>query len=317
MGEKKLIGVDIGGTTVKIAFITQEGEIMEKWEIPTVLENEGASIVQDIADSIGSKQAEQSLLHEEFAGIGVGAPGFIEEETGLIYEAVNIGWVNFELSKQLNEATGYPVYVQNDANLAALGENWKGSGEQYKNVLAITLGTGVGGGIVVNGEILNGTNGMGGEIGHMTIETNGGHPCNCGKTGCLETVASATHIARLARERQAESKYLQQLNASEISAKDVYEAADALDEVAQQVLDYVHYKLGMAIANLAIALNPAKIVIGGGVSKAGDRLLNPVRAYFDQYALKRTSEAVEFSIASLGNDAGVIGGAYLVKQGME
>ncbi|KGX88874.1 ROK family glucokinase [Pontibacillus litoralis] len=321
MAEHDLIGVDIGGTTVKMAFITYTGDIIDKWEIPTDKSDGASNVVADIASSIQSKQQENGYNANDFVAIGVGAPGFMDIQRGFVYEAVNVGWKDYPLGERLREATGYPVFLENDANLAALGEFWKGSGSQTTNMLAVTLGTGVGGGIIANGQLLHGTNGTVAEIGHMTVEMNNPMPCNCGKMGCLETVASATAIAKLAKQAVEEGKttslaLLMKENGF-VTAKDVFDAADQDDKVANEILEYVINTLGVSIANLAIALNPAKIVIGGGVSKAGNRLLTPLRKVFDQHALTRTSDVVEFVIASLGNDAGVLGAAYLAKNAVK
>ncbi|WP_411809983.1 ROK family glucokinase [Alkalihalophilus marmarensis] len=302
-----------------MAFITSYGEIVSKWEIPTNTEDGGIHITMDIAKSIDHKLNELNQEKEHLAAIGMGAPGFIEMETGFIYQAVNIGWKDFPLKDRLEVETGLPVTVDNDANIAALGEMWRGAGDGAKNLLCVTLGTGVGGGIIANGQILHGASGMAGEIGHITSVTKGGAPCNCGKTGCLETIASATGIARLATEAVAVSNEPSLLKEQfdtlgSLTSKDVFEALAKGDHLAEQVLDETASYLGVAIANLSNALNPEKIVIGGGVSKAGDALLEPLRTYFNQYALERVASSAEFKIATLGNDAGVIGGAWLAKQ---
>ncbi|KGP91955.1 glucokinase [Pontibacillus chungwhensis BH030062] len=316
MEQKNVIGIDIGGTTVKLAFVTYNGEIIHKWEIPTVSEGGPEKMVQDIATSIANEQRKLELSFDDFKGIGVGAPGYISLQEGIVYEAVNIGgWRDVPLSKLLGEATGYNVRIENDANLAALGEYWKGAGDKADNLLAYTLGTGVGGGIIANGELLHGANGTVAELGHMTVIAEGGRNCNCGRTGCLETEASATGIVRSAidgieKGRTTSLKAIYDEN-GKVSAKDVFEAAAEGDKLAEDVLDHVTTVLGLAISNMAIAINPSKIVIGGGVSKAGDQLLDPLRTKFDTYTLQRTGAAVEFVIASLGNDAGVIGAAYL------
>ncbi|MED1601227.1 ROK family glucokinase [Alkalihalophilus marmarensis] len=317
--KKWYVGVDLGGTTIKMAFITSYGEIVSKWEIPTNTEDGGIHITMDIAKSIDHKLNELNQEKEHLAAIGMGAPGFIEMETGFIYQAVNIGWKDFPLKDRLEVETGLPVTVDNDANIAALGEMWRGAGDGAKNLLCVTLGTGVGGGIIANGQILHGASGMAGEIGHITSVTKGGAPCNCGKTGCLETIASATGIARLATEAVAVSNEPSLLKEQfdtlgSLTSKDVFEALAKGDHLAERVLDETASYLGVAIANLSNALNPEKIVIGGGVSKAGDALLEPLRSYFNQYALERVASSAEFKIATLGNDAGVIGGAWLAKQ---
>lgn len=315
--EKIIIGVDIGGTTVKIGFINDYGEILNKWEIPTNKSNAGMSIINDIWQSIYLQLTDLHLTTDIILGIGVGAPGFIDGDNGFVYEAVNIGWENFELAKQLKDKSGLPVFVGNDANIAVLGENWKGAGKQARNVIAITLGTGVGGGIIANGMILNGENGMAGEIGHTTIDPQG-HNCNCGRKGCLETIASATGIARQAMDK-LENNPTSTLAAhyrktGAITAKDVFDLAGNGDADCKDIIHNTADTLGLFIANMGTTINPSKVLIGGGVSKAGDQLLIEIKNAFDKYALPRVSDICEIKIAQLGNDAGIIGGAFFVKQ---
>lgn len=312
------VGVDIGGTTIKMAFIDTYGEIITKWEIATNTQNEGRQITTDISKSIFMKLDELNEPKEKLAGIGVGAPGFINMETGFIYKAVNIGWNDFPLKDRLEVDTGLPVVVDNDANLAALGEMWRGAGDGAKNLLAVTLGTGVGGGLIANGNIVHGVNGMAGEIGHLTSVAKGGAPCNCGKTGCLETIASATGIARIATEKACESNDSELAiilsRDGKLTAKDVFDAASKEDALALEVVDEISFHLGLAIANLANAVNPEKIVIGGGVSKAGDLLIDHINKHFQTYALPRVAQGAKIAVATLGNDAGVIGAVWLIKQ---
>lgn len=318
MNNHWFVGVDIGGTTVKLAFIDSLGDIITKWEIPTNCSEEGKHITTDITKAIFTKIDELGEQKEKLVGIGVGAPGFINMETGFIYKAVNIGWTDFPLKDRLEVETGLPVVVDNDANLAALGEMWRGAGDGAKNLLAVTLGTGVGGGLITNGQIIHGTSGMAGEIGHITSIAQGGAPCNCGKTGCLETIASATGIARIASNKVNENKesklFSIQTELGKLTAKDVFDAAKNGDEFAIEVIDEIGFHLGLAIANLSNAINPEKIVLGGGVSKAGDLLLKVVKKHFELYALPRVNEGADITIATLGNDAGVIGGAWLINQ---
>ncbi|MGP4061713.1 ROK family glucokinase [Halobacillus sp. H74] len=317
MGQTFYLGADIGGTTVKLAVLQEDGTIVEKWEIPTNTEEQGKSIPSDIAKAIDDKLGDLQIEKNNLAGIGAGAPGFVDTKTGYIHEAVNIGWKDFAFGERLSELTSLPVWVDNDANLAALGENWLGAGEGCSELIAVTLGTGVGGGIIANGNVLNGANGTAAELGHVTVVPDGGAPCNCGKTGCLETEASATGIVRKAKEvveHYPESSLHKTMASGQLTAKDVFEAVEAGDTAAGQVLKDVSDVLGMAIANMAIAINPEKIVIGGGVSQAGRLLLNPLEVAYRKYALRRTAEASSFDLAELGNDAGVIGGCYLVKK---
>ncbi|MFG6494193.1 ROK family glucokinase [Fictibacillus sp. UD] len=318
--EKWLVGVDLGGTTIKIAFITLDGHIVEKWEIPTNIEQDGKNIVPDIAQSIQTKLDELSEPKEKLAAIGMGAPGFIDMKTGFIYHAVNIGWRDYPLKEELEKATGLSVIVDNDANIAAIGEMWRGAGDGEGNLLMVTLGTGVGGGIIVNGHIMHGTNGMAGEIGHITSIPDGGAPCNCGRTGCIETIASATGIARISKEKALKDKTSSLYNIleqnGEIKAKDVAAAAEKGDHVAIETLDEVTFHLGLVIANLSNSINPGKIVIGGGVSKAGNTLMERLQEKFKHFALPRVAEGAELKVATLGNDAGVIGGAWLAKHNL-
>ncbi|WP_058307452.1 ROK family glucokinase [Gracilibacillus massiliensis] len=317
MRKDLLIGVDIGGTTVKNAIISNQGEMIAKWEIPTRLEKEGVHVPKDIWISIEEKLSDLKIDKNRVLGLGVGAPGFIDPETGKVAIAVNIGWKDFALQDILEELSGLNVHVDNDANIAALGENWKGSGDQVDNMLAVTLGTGVGGGIIANGHIVSGANGTGAEIGHITVERNGA-PCNCGRAGCLETVTSASGIVRQAEKLLAEGKApkLQERKEAKkaITTKDIFELAAEGDEDTKQLLNHVFDVLGFTLANIAITTNPSKIVIGGGVSKAGNLLLEPLKEAFEKYTLPRTNEACEFVLAELGNDAGVFGGAFLVLQ---
>jgi glucokinase len=319
MEEKWLVGVDIGGTTIKMAFISLNGDILYSWEIDTDKRDSGRHIPTSITRSIDQKLTELNQTKNRLIGIGIGAPGPVNTEDGSIEVAVNLGWEHFPLQAILERETSLPVVVDNDANIAAIGEMWKGAGKGAKNLICVTLGTGVGGGIIVNGEVVHGVNGAGGEIGHMTTVPKNGSPCNCGKSGCLETVASATGIVRLAIEEIACGDYISQLGDyyekhQTITAKQVFDAANEADELAKRVIHQVAHHLGLALANLANGLNPEKIVIGGGVSKAGDALLGPLKEDFDLFAFPRVAQGIEIVTATLGNNAGVIGGAWLAKE---
>lgn len=312
-----LIGIDIGGTTIKMAFVTENGEIHEKWEIPTDTENAGAYIVSDIATSIQDKLFDFAIKKENILSVGVGIPGFVDVEKGLVYQAVNLGWKNYEFVKELQKLIMLPVFIENDANSAALGEMWKGAGKGASNILCITLGTGVGGGVIVNGDVVRGSNGTGGEIGHVVSVPSGGILCNCGKTGCLETIASANGIARMASLRVNEytngSLFKLYMSKKDITAKDVFEAAEHGDVLSNQVVDDICVHLGLALANISNVTNPEKIIIGGGVSNAGEILISPLKKHFKKFALPRVFEGTEFLIAELGNDAGTVGSSWIAK----
>ena len=315
MADKWIAGIDLGGTTTKIAFITNSGDIVHKWEIPTDNSNEGQNITSNIAKAIDEKLSQIGETKEKLMGIGMGAPGPVDYETGIILNVVNLGWKdNYPLKDSLEEATSLPAAVENDANCAALGEMWSGAGNGAKDLVCVTLGTGVGGGVIANGNIIQGINGAAGEIGHITVIPSGGAPCNCGKTGCLETVASATGIVRLAEEAVKNSSSSSKLGElPRITAKDVFDAARDNDQLAQKVLNEVSFHLGLALANIGNTLNPDKIVLGGGVSKAGNILLNSVKENFEKFAFPAVRNSTEIDLATLGNDAGVLGAAWLIK----
>ncbi|WP_010530988.1 ROK family glucokinase [Lentibacillus jeotgali] len=314
--EKSIVGVDIGGTTVKIGIIDNDGNILDKWAIHTNRTNSGEFIVSDIWKSLDERLAKNAIPKKTIEGIGIGAPGFIDNDTGYVFEAVNIGWRNMPLSDELRSISGLPVFVANDANAAVMGENWKGAGGNVKNLVALTLGTGVGGGIIVNGDILNGESGMAGEIGHTTVEPDG-ILCNCGRRGCLETIASATGMVRQAKmktKQHPESRLASRLESSgNITAKDIFELADAGDVPCREIIAYTADVLGLAISNASTLINPSKVLIGGGVSSAGDVFIKLIENAFRRYALTRVSDICELKLAQLGNDAGIIGAAFLVK----
>jgi len=318
MTDKWLVGVDLGGTTTKIAFLSTYGEILYKWEIPTDKSDSGKHIITHIAKSIDAKLEQLDVKKEQLIGIGMGAPGPVEMRRGIIYEAINLGWSeNTPLKDLIEMETGLPAVIDNDANCAALGEMWKGAGNGAKDLVCVTLGTGVGGGVITNGEIVHGIRGAGGEIGHITVVPKGGYSCNCGKTGCLETVASATGVVRVAREKlksSTEDSVLRDLKV--IGSKQVFDAARTGDSLALKIVDQLAYYLGLSLANLGNAVNPEKIVIGGGVSKAGKTLLEPVMNYFKRFAFPKVRTSTTIDIATLENDAGVIGAAWLVKNAL-
>ena len=308
---KYVFGVDIGGTTVKIGLFSTEGELLEKWEITTRTDDGGAYILSDIAASIDNKLTEKGISKDDVKGVGMGVPGPVKED-GTVIKCVNLGWGIFNAADELSELTGLPVKAGNDANMAALGEYWQGGGKDYDNVVMVTLGTGVGGGIILNGKMLAGVNGAGGEIGHMTIDLNEQDACNCGKKGCLEQYASATGIVRLAnRALQATDKPSRLREVKYISAKEIFDAAKNGDDLALDLIEEHGRRLGYALANVACVVDPEVFVIGGGVSKAGDILITTTKKYFQEYAF-HACRNTEFKLATLGNDAGMYGGAASV-----
>ena len=308
--KKYCFGVDVGGTSVKIGLFDVEGNILEKWEIPTRTAHNGEAILPDIAQALAEKQEERGIDKLEVVGVGVGAPGPIDKD-GMVYEAVNLGWGVFSLKETLEELCGLPVRAGNDANVAALGEMWKGGGQGYRNLVLVTLGTGVGGGIIINGEILNGATGAGGEIGHIHIEDNEETPCNCGNLGCLEQYASATGVVRLANRVLRETTEDSVLRQGEISAKAVFDAVKDGDAVAVKIAESFGEKLGKGLAAIAGVVNPEAFVIGGGVSKAGGILFQFIEENYKKYVFHGSRDA-KFKLATLGNDAGICGAAKLI-----
>lgn len=303
-------GIDIGGTTVKCGLFRIDGEVLDKWEIPTRTENNGANILPDVAETIRKKIREKQLNKEQIAGVGVGIPGPVNEEGELPY-AVNLHWGYVHLTKELQEMTGLPVKAANDANVAALGEMWKGGAAGYQNVILVTLGTGVGGGIIVNGKIISGSHGAGGEIGHVHVEDGIEDACNCGNKGCLEQVASATGIVRLAREALEASDQPSLLREGKVTAKAVFDALKEGDALAKEIVERFGKYLGTALSIFAGVVDPQVYVIGGGVSKAGPILLEYIQKYYKEYAFPACKDAA-FALAKLGNDAGIYGAAKLI-----
>lgn len=305
-----VFGVDIGGTTVKMGLFETDGTLLDKWEIPTRKDNGGEAILPDVAESIQNKMKEKSIEKEAVAGVGVGVPGPVDDD-GIVHVAVNLGWGVFNVSETLSGLLdGMEVKAGNDANVAALGEMWKGGGQGYKNMVAVTLGTGVGGGIIINGEILSGAVGAGGEIGHIHVEDDEADTCGCKNHGCLEQYASATGVVRLAK-RKLMGDEESVLRDGELSAKAVFDAVKAGDKVAIWIAEQFGYYLGKGLAAVAGVVNPEAFVIGGGVSKAGEVLFEYIKPYYDKYVF-HASRNVDFKLATLGNDAGIYGAAKMV-----
>ncbi|GCF92298.1 glucokinase [Enterococcus florum] len=314
--DKKLLGIDLGGTTAKFAILTPEGEVQQKWSIDTNILDAGSHIVPDIVESINHHLELYAMKPEQFIGIGMGTPGSVDSEKGTVIGAYNLNWTTLQPVKELIEkGTGISFYIDNDANVAALGERWKGAGDNEPDVVFMTLGTGVGGGIVMNGQLLHGVAGCAGEIGHVTVDP-GGFECTCGKRGCLETVASATGVVRVARQMAEEYAGGSQLkarldNGEDITSKDVFDLAKEKDDLALMVVDRVTFFLGLACGNLGNTLNPSTIIIGGGVSGAGEFLRSRVESYFKEFTFPQVRESTDIKLAELGNEAGVIGAASL------
>lgn len=304
-------GVDIGGTTVKMGLFTVEGELLDKWEIPTVKTNGGENILSDVAASLQQKMEEKSLTKDQFAGIGIGVPGPVNGD-GTVIECVNLGWGTTPVKEKMEALTGLTTAVGNDANVAALGEQWQGGGKGYDSSVMLTLGTGVGGGVILNGEIVAGSNGAAGEVGHLYVNYEETDCCNCGKPGCLEQYASATGIVKEAKRYLAKSDEATTLrDMAELTAKDIFDAAKDGDAVAEKLVDQLGRYLAIACSHLAHVVDPQVFVIGGGVSKAGDILIKAIEKHYDPICMKAV-KGKPFKLATLGNDAGIYGTAKMV-----
>ena len=299
-------GIDLGGTTVKLAYFDENGTMLDKWEIPTDTANNGTRILPDIADSVKGYLEKYQIAPESILGLGIGVPGPVDGK-GVVNKCINLGWGVFNIAETLSALTGFPVKAGNDANVAALGEYWKGGGAGCENMVFVTLGTGVGGGIVIGGNLFHGSHGSGAEIGHMVLNPRETVPCNCGKYGCVEQYCSATGIARLAREHLAASEGDSSLTgAAAVTAKDVFDAAKEGDREAKEILNKFFDYMGQFLGSLCSAVDPEVVVLGGGVSKAGQMLLDGVEEAFHKYVFHAAGGA-KFALASLYNDAGAYG----------
>lgn len=318
----KIIAIDLGGTTCKLAIVSIEGEILQKWSIKTNVLNQGQAIVPDIIESIRERMALYQLSEADFLGMGMGSPGTINHADKTVTGAYNLNWQGMvPVGRLFEEAFGLPFQLDNDANIAALGEQRYGSGDNAQDVVMVTLGTGIGGGVIVDGKIVQGSSGAAGEIGHMTIDKHSVIGCTCGKQGCLEALASATGIVNLAREYSeafsGESVIKSTIDSGEeVTAKDIFEASLAGDIFAGHIVnEYTDY-LGLGCSHIVNMLNPYKIILGGGVSQAGEPLRERVAMACDTYTFPALKGKTDIVIASLGNDAALLGAAELVKLGV-
>jgi glucokinase len=309
--EQVLFGIDIGGTAVKVGMFNAEGTLLNKWDFATRKTGNGKDILKDSAQFILDKMNELKLSKEDVLGVGVGIPGPVKDN-GEVLELANLGLGHFNLEEEMVSMTGLKVKAGNDANVAALGELWMGGGKGYHNMVLATLGTGVGGGIILNGTVLAGSNGAAGEIGHIFVNENETNTCGCGKKGCLEQYASATGIVRLAKNIMSQSKEPSTMRSyPELSAKAVFDCAKAGDKLALEVVEKACYYLGVAMAHIAQVIDPEVFVIGGGVSKAGEIITETTKKYYNGHVMDALKNK-EFRLATLGNDAGIYGAAKLI-----
>lgn len=309
---KYCIGVDVGGTSVKMGLFSEEEALLDKWEIVTRREEAGKYILSDIAQSIEKTLWKKKLEKEELLGIGIGIAGPITQD-GTVLKCANLGWDVFNVADELRRLTGVSnIRVANDANVAALGEMWKGGGQGYDSIVMVTLGTGVGGGVIINGEIVSGSKGAAGEIGHMTVRLDEEDTCGCGKRGCLEQYASATGLVKEANRALNQVDQPSRLrDVPYLSAKVIFDSAKAGDELATELVERMCSYLGLACSHVAAVVDPEAFVIGGGVSKAGEVLTEGIKRHYEEnvlFALKNK----EFKLAELGNDAGIYGSAKMI-----
>ncbi len=303
-------GIDIGGTTIKMGLFKVDGTLLDKWKIGTRKEEKGKYILNDIAQEIKDKLKEKGIHKNDVVGVGIGVPGPVSSH-GNVLKCVNLGWGIFNVEETLSEMIDIPVKAGNDANVAALGEMWQGGGKGYKNIIMVTLGTGVGGGIIINGNVVSGTNGAGGEIGHIKVVKDEAETCGCGKKGCLEQYASATGIVKESKKILNNDNSPSVLrNYGEITAKEIFDAAKEGDRIANKLVEDLGEKLGGALAIVSCICDPEVFVVGGGVSKAGIILINSIRKYYIEETF-HACENTKFELAKLGNDAGIYGGVRL------
>ncbi|WP_169091106.1 ROK family glucokinase [Paenibacillus sp. PL91] len=316
MSEKIYVGVDVGGTAIKVGICNADGQLLHTYEGPTEASKGTDTILQNIAKYVRQIVAESDYDWERVDGVGVGIAGFLDIPNGIVKFAPNLKIENVNLKAYLEQELDKTVKVNNDANVAALGEAWGGAGKGIGHCVCYTLGTGVGGGIIIEGKIVEGYMGMAGELGHMAIVPDlEAIQCGCGKMGCLETVSSATGIIRMAKDAVERGDRTSLSQVEDIMAKDVLDAAKAGDEVATRIVNRAAYYLGKSMAMIAIVLNPQYFIIGGGVSKAGDFLFDQIREVFEKHTQDQAKENVKIVAATLGNNAGVVGAAGLILRG--
>ncbi len=306
MSKMYAFGVDIGGTTIKMGLFETIGVLCDKWEFPTDTSESGKNILPAIAKVIEETIKKRNIEKNDIQGVGIGVPGPVLNHA-TVQKCLNLGWGTLNVKTELEKLIGLSVTVENDANVAALGEMWQGGGKGHDNVVMVTLGTGVGGGVIVDGKVLSGVFGAGGEIGHLKVNFQEEELCGCGKKGCLEQYASATGLVRITTKMLADNTALSVLNEiKNLTAKDILDAAKEGDEVAVKAIEKMGLYLGIALANISCICDPKIYVVGGGVSKAGTILTDTIKKYFLKYAF-HASEKAEFALATLGNDAGIYG----------
>lgn len=316
-----MIGIDLGGTSAKIGFVDEEGKILSQWKVPVQLDNGGVAIIPDIIESIKDQASQNDFQLSDFKGVGFAAPGSYDNEKGTLKGAFNLNWEHpLEIKKPLEEALGLPVVMNNDANVAALGEQWVGGGRGMDSLVLVTLGTGIGGGVIIDGKIHEGHAHSAGEIGHIRVQPLDGPQCTCGGIGCVEAIASGENSQKTAKALvkvyEGESAFKSAIAAGQVepTSEKIFEEADKGDPFALYVLDYLTDYLALMLGHIGNTLNPESFVIGGGVSAAGDSLIQPLKEKFPRFTYPNVGETTDIRLAELGNDAGLIGAARLVQQ---
>ena len=310
-------GIDLGGTTAKVGLFTTAGALLEKWEIPTDTSEKGVRILPNLAAAVLGKMEEKGLTPDQIEGVGIGVPGPVQDSSVVPIVCANLGgWGQQDVAANLSLLlNGMKVLVGNDANVAALGEIWMGAAKGCRSAVMVTLGTGVGGGVIVNGKVIDGAHGAGGEIGHITVNKNETAVCGCGKHGCLEQYSSATGVVRCMKKLLEENPDVPcTLRGTDFAAKDVFDAARAGDALAAKEVDQMTDDLGLALAIIAATADPEVVLVGGGVARAGDVLFQPLTEHYKTYAFKSCRET-PIKQASLGNDAGIYGAVRLIVGG--
>ena len=312
---KYCFGVDIGGTSVKMGLFQTDGTLADKWEIATRTEKEGIMILPDIKASLEQKTEQHGIARKNIIGIGADIPAPVLED-GIIRMTPNLGWTYKEAKRELSEMTGMPVMIANDANAAALGEMWRGAARGHKNMMIVTIGTGVGCGVIADGRILTGAHGAAGEIGHLHMNEAETDVCGCGNRGCLEQYASATGMVRVAAKLLKSSGEPSSLRSGPVSAKAILDGVKAGDTLSRKAADISFRYLATAIADAAAIVDPEICVIGGGVSKAGQIVLDYIGKYYRERAFMPDKD-LTIRLAELGNDAGIYGSAKLILDGIK
>lgn len=310
------VGIDIGGTGIKAAMVSDDGNPVARIETPTSLEGYHAVCSQLVA-VIDRLTEQASISHDQIKGIGIGVPGYVNPVQGVVHESPNLGWKDVPLKDVMSQRTGLPVRIENDANAAALGELWRGAGQDVRDLVMITLGTGIGCGIIVGQQVVHGADGFAGEFGHLKMKPHDGDICVCGKKGCLETTSSGLAITKQAEAAIVGHEHTllkkKAISASRLSVKSIFDAAKEGDQTADHIVREAAFYLGVALANLANLLNPRRIVIGGGVTAAGDYYLDRIKESYNEFALDIVREQSTIVPAQLGNDAGFMGSAWMIK----